>query len=52
MRRDEMDRVSQGMIDGIANYSGDPSIEANCIKCTTSIDHHIAKLLNPTKQPG
>ena len=45
MRRDEMDRVSQGMIDGIANYSGDPSIEANCIKCTTSIDHHITEII-------
>ena len=42
MGRDEMDRVSQGMIDGIANYSGDPSIEENCIKCTTLIDQHIS----------
>jgi len=37
----EMDRVSQGMIDGIANYAGDPEIEARCHDCTASIDHHI-----------
>ncbi len=45
MERDEMDRVSQGMIDGIANYSGDPSIEENCKKCTTSIDLHISEII-------
>ena len=45
MERDEMDKVSQGMIDGIANYSGDPSIEENCIKCTTSIDLHINDII-------
>lgn len=37
----EMDRVSQGMIDGCANYAGDPSIEAHCHDCTASIDRHI-----------
>lgn len=37
----EMDRVSQGMIDGIANYGGDPSVEAHCNDCTASIDAHI-----------
>ena len=37
----EMDRVSQGMIDGCANYAGDPAIEANCHDCTASIDRHI-----------
>ena len=37
----EVDRVSQGMIDGIANYTGDPTIEANCHNCTASIDNHI-----------
>ncbi|OZO45562.1 cytochrome, partial [Pseudomonas fluorescens] len=26
----EMDRVSQGMMDGCANYAGDPDIEARC----------------------
>ena len=37
----EMDRVSQGMIDGIANHASDPAIEANCNNCTASIDAHI-----------
>jgi cytochrome P450 len=37
----EMDRVSQGMIDGCANYAGDPGVEANCRDCTASIDAHI-----------
>ena len=37
----EMDRVSQGMIDGIANYTADPAVEANCHDCTASIDRHI-----------
>ena len=37
----EMDRVSQGMIDGCANYSADPQVEARCNDCTTSIDRHI-----------
>ncbi|MDJ0629885.1 MAG: cytochrome P450 [Rhodobacter sp.] len=37
----EMDRVSQGMIDGIANYAGDPGIEAVCHDCTASVDAHI-----------
>ena len=37
----EMDRVSQGMIDGCANYSGDREVEANCHDCTASIDRHI-----------
>ena len=37
----EMDRVSQGMMDGIANYLGDPAVEARCHDCTASIDAHI-----------
>ena len=37
----EMDRVSQGMIDGCANYAGDPAIERRCHDCTASIDRHI-----------
>ncbi|TBX29245.1 cytochrome P450 [Nioella sediminis] len=37
----EMDRVSQGMIDGCANYAGDPEVEARCHDCTASIDRHI-----------
>lgn len=37
----EMDRVSQGMIDGCANYAGDPVIEARCNDCTAAIDRYI-----------
>ena len=46
----EMDRVSQGMIDGIANISGDPTIEANCHNCTKSIDEHIDEILPTIKK--
>ena len=41
----EMDRVSQGMIDGCANYTGDLQVEANCNDCTFSIDAHISERL-------
>ena len=41
----EMNRVSQGMIDGCANYGGDPAIEAVCHECTASIDEHINERL-------
>ncbi len=37
----EMDRVSQGMMDGCANYAGDPEVEARCNDCTASIDRYI-----------
>ena len=37
----EMDRVSQGMIDGCSNYTGDKNIEEYCNNCTESIDAHI-----------
>jgi cytochrome P450 len=45
MKFAEMDRVSQGMIDGCANYSGDMAIEDNCNDCTASIDRHIDEML-------
>ncbi|MCB1397615.1 MAG: cytochrome P450 [Rhodobacter sp.] len=41
----EMDRVSQGMIDGCANYLGDPAVEARCHDCTDSIDRHIDAMI-------
>lgn len=41
----EMDRVSQGMIDGCANYAGDPAVTARCHDCTASIDRHITARL-------
>ena len=40
----EMDRVSQGMIDGCANYTGDAQVEAYCHECTASIDSHIDEI--------
>jgi len=45
MDASEMDRVSQGMIDGCANYAGDPAVEANCHDCTASIDAHIDAMM-------
>ena len=42
----EMDRTSQGMIDGCSNYIGDPSITDNCNNCTKSIDDHITDRIN------
>ncbi len=41
----EMDRVSQGMIDGCANYASDPDVEARCHDCTASIDRHIDEMV-------
>lgn len=37
----EMDAVSQAMIDGCANYAGDPDVEARCHAATAKIDAHI-----------
>lgn len=45
MTAHEMNRVSQGMIDGCANYAGDPQVEANCHDCTASIDRHIDDMI-------
>lgn len=42
----EMDNVSQGMIDGIANYSQDPEIEQHCKRSTQLIDDHIDTMLD------
>ena len=41
----EMDRVSQGMIDGCSNYTGDSDIETYCNNCTQSIDAHINEIV-------
>ena len=37
----EMDAWSQAMMDGIANYAGDPEIEARCHDATANIDAAI-----------
>ena len=41
----EMDRVSQGMIDGISNYQGDAEVEARCLECVATIDRHIDAMI-------
>jgi cytochrome P450 len=38
MRFEDMNAWSQGMIDGIANYTGDPAVEARCNAATSGID--------------
>ncbi|WP_454616185.1 cytochrome P450 [Bradyrhizobium cenepequi] len=41
MRFEDMNAWSQGMIDGIANYIGDPAVEARCHAATSGIDAAI-----------
>jgi len=41
----EMDRVSQGMIDACANHAGDTAVFDNCRDCTASIDRHINEMI-------
>ena len=41
----EMNAVSQGMIDGIANYTSDPEVEARCHASTAKIDAAIDEKL-------
>jgi len=45
IRYQDMDAWSQGMIDGIANYIGDPAIEARCNAATAGIDAAIDDML-------
>ena len=49
IRFSEMDAWSQGMIDGIANYTGDPAIEARCRAATAGIDAAIDDMLPVVK---
>ncbi|MEP3333886.1 cytochrome P450 [Sedimentitalea sp.] len=44
MQAAEMDGVSQAMIDGCTNYSGDPDITARCKTATALIDAHIDRM--------
>lgn len=47
-----MDRVSQHMLDGCANYAGDAAVTARCHAATAEIDAHIdAALPRVTKTP-
>jgi cytochrome P450 len=41
MRYQDMNAWSQAMIDGIANYTGDPAVEASCHQATAGIDAAI-----------
>lgn len=41
MRFQDMNAWSQGMIDGIANYTGDPAVEGRCHVATAGIDAAI-----------
>lgn len=41
----EMDGCSQAMLDGCANYIGDPEIEARCHRGTALIDDHIDRTI-------
>jgi cytochrome P450 len=45
IRYQEMDAWSQGMIEGIANYTGDRAIEARCHAATAGIDAAIDDML-------
>lgn len=45
MRFEDMDAWSQAMIDGIANYAGDPAVEARCRAATAGIDAAIDDML-------
>lgn len=45
MTPQELDTCSQGMIDGIANYTGNPDVEARCHRATALIDQHIDQRL-------
>lgn len=50
MRWQDMDAWSQAMIDGIANYSGDPAVEARCHAATAGIDACITERLPVLQQ--
>jgi len=45
VRFEDLDAWSQAMIDGIANYTGDPDIEARCLAATKDIDQAIDQRL-------
>src|SRR6476469_8041698 len=45
IRYQDIDSWSQAMIEGIANYAGDPAIEARCHAATAGIDAAISEML-------
>jgi cytochrome P450 len=50
MRYQDMDAWSQAMIDGIANYTGAPEVEARCHRATAGIDAAIDDMLPVVKR--
>ena len=50
MAASQMDQVSQAMIDGCANYKGDPSVEAACNSATKVIERHIDLMIPELKK--
>lgn len=49
-RYEELDAWSQAMIDGIANYIGNPEVETRCHVATAGIDAAIDEMLPVVKQ--
>ncbi len=45
LKPEEMDFASQGMIDGVGNYAGDPEIEKRCHTATKLIDDAIDDMM-------
>ena len=46
----EMDSHSQAMIDGIANYGGDPAVESRCVEAVATLDAAIEAKLAERQQ--
>ena len=51
MRFEDMNAWSQGMIDGIANYTGDKAVEARCHAATSGIDAAIDDMVPVLRKP-
>ena len=47
---EDLDAWSQAMIDGVANYIGDPLIEARCVSATKAIDLAIDQRLGDLRE--
>jgi cytochrome P450 len=52
MRFEDMNAWSQGMIDGIANYAGDPAVESRCHAATAGIDAAIDDMVPLLRKKG
>ncbi len=46
----DLDAWSQAMIDGVANYTGDPEVESRCHAATAAIDAAISERLPEVKE--